>query len=73
MLKIPEPVETTNLKVRVSAATKKDLDIYVEYLKTKQPHATADVVVETIINKVIPRVGKEAKSFNDFKKSLLKS
>lgn len=71
MLKIPEPAKTTSLKVKLSAATKKELDIFVDYIRAKQPHANADVVVEAIINKMIPRAGSEAKAFSAFKKTWL--
>lgn len=70
MLKIPEPPESASLKIRLTASTKRELDTYVKYLKSTQPHATPDTVMEAIINKVIPRVGKDAKAYNEFKKTL---
>ena len=68
MLKIPEPKETIVLKVSLAASTKKEFDIYVSYLKSKQPHATADAVIEAMMNKIIPRAGVGAKAYNEFKK-----
>ena len=69
MLKIPEPKETTILKVNLATSTKKEFDTYVSYLKSKQPHANTDAVVEAMINKVIPRAGVGAKAYNEFKKT----
>jgi len=70
MLKIPEPQETTTLKVTLAASTKKEFDSYVSYLKSKQPHANAEAVLEAMIHKVIPRSGAEAKAYKEFKKTL---
>lgn len=70
MLKIPEPKETTTFKVTLAASTKKELDTYVSYLKSKQPHANADAVVEAMIHKIIPSSGTEVKAYKEFKKTL---
>ena len=70
MLKIPEPQETTILRVTLATSTKKEFDMYVLYLKSKQPHANADAVVEAMIHKVLPRSGVEAKGYKEFKKTL---
>lgn len=70
MLKIPEPKKTAILKVTLSTSTKKEFDTYVSYLKSKQPHANADAVIEAMINRVIPRSGVEAKAYKEFKKTL---
>ena len=70
MLKIPTPEVKESLKVRISQATKTDFDHYVSFIKKAQPHATADDVVEAMINKIVPKAGKAAKEFNEFKKNL---
>lgn len=69
MLKIPEPQKTTVLKVILAASTKKEFDAYVAYLKSKQPHANVHAVVEAMIHKLIPRSGREAKAYGEFKKT----
>ena len=70
MLKIPEPVETKSLKLTLTASTKKELDAFVAFMKTKQAHATTDAVVEAMIAKTIPKVGPEAKAYREFKNTL---
>lgn len=70
MLKIPTPEIKESLKVKISASAKNDLEHYVNYLKKSQPHATIDDVVEAMINKVVPKAGKAAKEFNEFRKNL---
>ncbi len=70
MLKIPEPVKKTAVKLNVQESTSKELDVYVRYVQTKHPHATKDMVVEAMINSTIPRTGSEAKAYREFKKGL---
>lgn len=70
MLKIPTPELKSALKVRITQSAKADLEQYVGYIKNSQPHATTDDVVEAMINKIIPRAGKAAKEFNEYKKNL---
>jgi uncharacterized protein YqeY len=70
MLKIPKPPSQVSLKIKLAEATRKELEIYVKYLKSQQPHCNTDNVVEAIIQRVIPRVGTEAKKYREFKQNL---
>ena len=72
MLKIPEPLKETTLKVSITEATKRELENFVKYVQSTQSHATMDKIVEACINKVIPMTGRSAKAYKEFKQNIAK-
>ena len=68
MLNIEKPLKEITLKFKVTESTKNELDTFIKYVQSTQPHATPDRVIEAMLNKVIPKAGSQAKKYKEFKK-----
>lgn len=70
MLNIPKPKKQTTIKLNISEDTRVELQNFVKFIQSQQPHATQDKIIEAMLNKVIPITGCNAKAYKEFKNSI---